>query len=149
MKKIWLSLLGLSIALLAFSQNPVSWSFTAKKTSELTFEIHIAATIANPWTIYSQHTPDGGPLPTKISFSANPMVKVNGTPKEVGSMQKKYEEVFEVNVLYYKSKVEFVQTVKLKKAVKTNVAGSVEFMACTEEQCLPARTIPFNIPLEN
>jgi hypothetical protein len=128
--------------------SPVSWSFTAKKTADKTYEVHISATISEPWSIYSQHTPEGGPFPTHIVINKNPLIVPAGTPKEVGTLHRKHEEVFDVDVLYYTSKVNFVQTVKLKAAAKTNITGSVEFMACNNEQCLLPQTISFTIPLQ-
>jgi hypothetical protein len=70
-----------------------------------------------------------------------------GNVKEVGTMRRKHEGAFDVDVLYYKTKVVFVQTVTLKASAKTNITGSVEFMACNDEQCLLPASIPFNIPL--
>ena len=43
---------------------------------------------------------------------------------------------------------ELVQKVKLKKNVKTVISGTVEFMACTDEECLPPQTVTFSMPLE-
>ena len=76
------------------------------------------------------------------------MIACNGKIKEVGALQTKHDELFDVDVLYYKTRVMFVQKVTLKKAIKTNVMGSVEFMACNEIQCLTPKTIPFIIRLE-
>jgi hydroxyethylthiazole kinase-like sugar kinase family protein len=75
------------------------------------------------------------------------MVVVAGEAKEVGKLNKAHEEVFGVDVVYYKDKVDFVQVVKLKSKVKTVISGTVEFMACNEEQCLPPNEIPFKIAL--
>ncbi len=148
-KKLLLCLFSMVGTLLAIGQqSPVSWSFNAKKTGDKAYELHITALIAEPWNIYSQNTPQGGPLPTRIAFVHNPLVTKTGNVKELGALQRKHEEVFDVDVLYYKTKVEFVQTIKVKKQVRTNITGSVEFMACNNEQCLPPKTISFNKQLD-
>ncbi len=46
----------------------VSWSYTAKKIADKTYEVHLVATISQPWHIYRQTTPEGGPFPTEIVF---------------------------------------------------------------------------------
>ncbi|HMJ46329.1 MAG TPA: protein-disulfide reductase DsbD domain-containing protein, partial [Ferruginibacter sp.] len=85
---------------------------------------------------------------TSIHFSKNPLTVLDGKIKEVGAMKKKHEKVFNVDVHYYKDKVDFVQVVKLKTNAKTSVSGTVEFMVCDEEQCLPPEEVPFKIKLQ-
>lgn len=147
MKKFASFLLMLSVVTItSMAQGgPVSWSYSAKKTADKTYEIHLTATIGAPWHTYSQDSPDGGPLPTKIQFTKNPLVTIEGKTKEVGKMQVKHEEVFGVDVKYYSDKVDFVQVVKLKSNAKTNVSGTIEYMACDESQCLPPATVNFSV----
>jgi hypothetical protein len=141
----------LAFGLLAFgcldAQSPYAWSFSAKKTAEKTYEIHCRVEVNPPWHTYSQFTPDGGPLPTKFEFSKNPLYSLEGKVKENGKMITRHEEVFGVDVKYFDGKVDFVQTIKLRTNAKTNVSGSVEFMVCNDEQCLPPTTRKFTIAL--
>jgi thiol:disulfide interchange protein DsbD len=132
----------------SFAQtSPVRWSYTAVKKDALTYEVKIIASINSGWHLYSQATPDGGPVATKISFNKNPLLTMDGTPKEDGKMVTRYEEVFGVDTKYYADKVEFVQTVKLKGKAKTNATGKLEYMVCNDQQCLPPTTISFNVAL--
>lgn len=128
-------------------QNPVNWTFSSKKINATTYEVHVTANIEDKWHIYSQKTPDGGPLPTKITYNKNPLVKLEGEAKETGKIITKFEEVFEVNVKYFDGSASFVQTVKLKSNVKTSISGTIAFMACNDEQCLPPASVPFTIQL--
>ena len=129
------------------AQQPYSWSFIAKKTADKTYEIHCIMDVNAPWHTYSQFTPDGGPVPTKFTYSKSPLYALDGTTKENGKMVTKHESVFGVDVKYFDGKVDFVQTVKLKATAKTNFTGSVTFMVCNDEQCLPPKTVPFNLAL--
>jgi len=129
-------------------QDPVNWAFTAKKISSGTYEIHLTATIDDRWHIYSQTTPEGGPVPTSITFSKNPLLSLSDKPKEAGKLEQHYEPIFGVDVKQYSNKVDFVQTVKLKGNVKTAVKGSVEFMVCNDKQCLPPKTVEFSVSLK-
>jgi hypothetical protein len=130
------------------AQNPVNWSYSATKTGDKTYEVHLTATIGSPWHIYSSTMAEGGPVPTTISFTKNPLISLNGKIKEVGTLIEKYEEVFEMKVKYYEGKVDFVQVVKLKGNGKTNLNGKIEYMVCTDEQCLPPLTQTFTIALK-
>jgi hypothetical protein len=128
--------------------DPTQWTWTAKKIDDKTYELHMSVKVSSPWHIYSQQTPEGGPLPTKIFFTRNPLVELRGPVKEEGKLKEKFEEVFDLQVKYYDGQVDFVQLIKLNKKVKTSVSGSVEYMVCNDTQCLPPVTIPFTIALK-
>ena len=149
MRRMLFSLL-LSIPFISFAQvqDPVNWSFLAKKTADKTYEIHLTATIESGWHIYSQSTPDGGPIPTAITFAKNPLAIMDGGIKEVGKLEQHNEPLFGVDVKQYSNKVDFVQVVILKSNVKTAINGSVEFMVCNDRQCLPPKSEKFSIPIK-
>ena len=102
----------------------------------------------NGWHVYSQHTPDGGPVPTSIQFAKNPLLTLNGTPKESGKKEQKFEDLFGVDVIQFSDKVVFVQKVEVKGKAKTTLTGSVEFMTCNDRECLPPTTQKFSIALK-
>lgn len=127
--------------------NPYNWTYSSRKISDNVYELHFRMDINSPWHTYSQFTPDGGPLPTKFSFTKNPLYILDGNVKENGKLVKKYETVFGVDVKYFNEQVDFVQVVKLKTSAKTNFSGSVEFMVCNDRTCLPPVTQKFSIAL--
>lgn len=130
----------------AFAQEkPVSWTFTAKKIAEKTYEVHLTATITGDWHLYSQNVGVDGPVPTTFSFTKNPLLTLDGKPKELGKLIKKKEDVWDGVVNYYEHNVNFVQVVKVKGAAKTNLAGKVEFMVCNDEKCLPPAEVAFSV----
>ncbi len=141
-----------SIAFFSYSAQaqgkPYNWTYSAKKISGNEYELHFQVDINSPWHTYSQFTPDGGPVPTKFSFTKNPLYTLDGAVKENGNMVQKHESVFNVDVKYFSGKVDFVQRVKLKTSAKTNFSGSVEFMVCNDQQCLPPSTQKFSIALD-
>lgn len=129
-------------------QNPVKWNYKLKKINATTYEVHITATIEKGWHIYSQTTPDGGPVPTTIRFSKNPLLTLVGVAKEAGKLEQRHEELFGVDVKQFSNSVNFVQTVKVKAAVKTSVIGTVEFMVCNDTQCLQPTINKFSLPIQ-
>jgi hypothetical protein len=150
MKKLLFLFVLLAAFVNSFSQiqTPVKWNYSSKKISPTIYEVHLTANISGNWHIYSQTTPDGGPVATSIKFTNNPLVVLQGPAKEVGKLQQKHEPLFGVDVKQFAGKVDFVQTVKLKTPVKTNVTGSIEFMVCDDTQCLPPSTQKFSIALK-
>jgi thiol:disulfide interchange protein DsbD len=134
--------------LVTYAQNPVKWTYASNKKDNQTYEVKITATINPGWHLYSQTTPDGGPVPTKISFNKNPLLVMDGNPKEMGNIVTRHEEVFGVDTKFFADKVEFVQTVKVKGKAKTNVNGQLQFMVCNDQQCLPPSTINFSVVLK-
>jgi thiol:disulfide interchange protein DsbD len=147
-KLLFMLMVAMPFMSFAQVQNPVKWSFTANKTADMTYEIHLTATIANGWHIYSQTTPEGGPSATSILFSKNPLLLVSGDVKEVGKLEKHHEPLFGVDVKQFSDKVDFVQIVKVKGNAKTAVKGSLDFMVCDNKQCLPPQTVEFSVSLK-
>lgn len=149
MKRIFFAILFVLACGLSFGQvvSPVSWTAVAKKIKDKVYELHITASINKGWHIYSQATPDGGPVPTVITFTKNPLFELDGKPNEVGKLEQHHEELFGVDVKQFSNKVDFVQVVKLKANVATSVDVAIEFMTCNDKQCLPPSTKKFTVAL--
>jgi thiol:disulfide interchange protein DsbD len=149
MKKWLLILVLISGSWCLHAQSPVSWSFDSKKISDKTFEVHLVANIQSGWHLYSQNQPsDAIAIPTTVTINNNPLLKLDGTIKEVGKMEKFTDKNLGVSAHQYSNKVDFVQVVKLKSNAKTNVSGSVEFQTCDDKKCLPPKTVNFSIALK-
>lgn len=141
-------LAGISLVAISQKTDPVSWNYEAKKKTADTYEIILTANVEHPWHIYSQNTGKGGPVPTTVSFKVNPLVTKNGKVKEVGKLEKIFDKMFDTDVLYYSDKVQFVQTVKVKGGIKTNMSGIVEYMVCDDSHCLPPVKKSFDLKLQ-
>jgi len=150
MKRIILLIAMVIITAISFAQmkDPVQWNFSATKKSDKVYQVSFSATVAKPWHIYSQTTPKGGPVPTKIEYKTNPLVAVNGDAKENGSLKKVHDQYFGVDVKYFSDKVDFVQSVTLKANAKTNIAGTIEYMVCNDQECLPPKKVSFDLKLQ-
>ncbi len=149
MKKILVVVLALTYAILAGAQvkNPVDFKYEAKSKGD-GYQVVITATVKKPWHIYSQNTGKSGPVPTEIKFAPNPLVKLVGSVKETGKLEKIYDNAFHTDVLYYSNSVVFTQEVKVKAGIKTNITGTIEYMVCNDDQCLPPTKKSFDIKLQ-
>jgi len=151
MKKIFLAIfmiLGANALFAQIVKNPVTWSSSVKKIADKTYEVVLTANIEEGWHMYSQSTPAGGPIPTKVTFTKNPLVITEGATKERGKMEQRFEPLFGVDVKQYSDKVEFTQTVKTKAKVNTSLDVAVQFMVCDDHQCLPPSTKKLTVALK-
>ena len=150
MKKFGLLVIINFIAASIFAQSgtKVKWEFISKKIADKKYEIRLVATIQPGWHIYSQNqSADAIALPTTIKFVNNPLVVLNGKPKEVGKLFDQFDKAINARSKYYSNKVEFVQNITLKSNVKTAITGEVEFMVCDDRQCLPPDVAKFSVKL--
>lgn len=147
MKNLFVFALALFLSFSASSQilKPVKWSYAAKKTSKTEAILYLKATIEDRWHIYSQNMADGGPVKTSFSFVSSKTYKLSGKTAEPKAITK-FEKSFEMNVSYFEKSVIFQQKIKLTGA-KALVKGTLEFMVCDDQQCLPPETVEFSIPV--
>jgi DsbC/DsbD-like thiol-disulfide interchange protein len=127
-------------------KDPVKWTATSRKKAG-SYEVVLTATMPKPWHIYSQKTGEGGPVATNFKFTKNPLITLDGHVKEIGALKENYDKLFDTKVKYFGDKVDFVQTVKVKGNVKTNVNVTVEYMTCDDSQCLPPTKKTFSVSL--
>lgn len=149
MKKITLILtLVFFTAVGAFAQleNPVTWSYGAKKISKTEAVVFIKATIDENWHLYSQDVKPGGPNKTTFTFAKSKDYTLVGKTAEPKPIVK-YEKVFKADIPYFQDEVVFTQKVKLNKATAT-VKGVVNFQLCNDNSCLPPTDVSFNIPVK-
>ena len=148
MKKLLVLFCSIVFAMNVHAQkpNPVKWTFTAIKKSDKQYEVVASATIDAPWHMYSQFV-SGGPIPTSFTFSKNPLIQLAGKTKEKGKLQKMYDKNFKTELSFFSDKVDFIQTVNLKVASKTNLVGMVEYSICNDDRCLPPAKVSFEVAL--
>jgi Disulphide bond corrector protein DsbC len=150
MKKSILLASVLLVSLMSFAQlNPITWSFTAIKTGDKKYEIHMKATIQTSWHLYSQTQPSNAiAIPTTFVVKPNPLFSKDGKIKEVGKMEIMNDKELNLSANQYSNSVDFVQKIKLKANVKTNFSGTVEYQTCDDKKCLPPKTVNFDISVK-
>lgn len=148
MKKLIFLTLALLLSAVSYAQilTPVKWSYAAKKTGKDEATIYFKATLDKGWHIYSLHMAEGGPVKTTISLSPSKLYRPEGLPLEPRPVTV-FEKVFNMKVSYFANSVIFQQKVKLSKPTAL-VKGSIEYMACNDQQCLPPADVAFSIPIK-
>lgn len=145
MKKTIFTFLFFFIITVSFGQilNPVKFNYSVVKKGTNQYEVHIKTAVDPKWHIYSIYNPDGGAQATALTFTNGKSV---GKAKESGKMKTVFEKEFNVNQKYFESNVDFIQTVKVSPGTK-KVSGTIEYMVCNDRQCLPPKTVAFDIAL--
>ena len=128
-------------------EDPVEWNFTAKKTGNNLYEVHLTANVSGNWHIYAQDC-GKGPEPTSFSFSKNPLIKLQGKVDEKGKLETQYDPNFKSTLKFYNKQVDFVQKISKKSKAPTTLKGTVTFMVCNERKCLPPKDVPFSIKID-
>lgn len=143
------NLLLLSVVLFAghtaFAQieGHVTWAYAAKKVSPAGAVILLKASIDKGWHIYSTNVKEGGPIKTSFKFAPSKDFTLEGKTTEPKPVSK-YDKNFGINLTYFENEVLFQQKVKLK-VKKTTIKGSLEFMTCNDQKCLPPETVQFAV----
>ena len=140
MKKV-IILLTFVLSTNVFSQiyDPVKWSTSVQKISDIEYNLIATATIESGWHLYSQVVPEGGPIPTTFTFIDSKHYElVNKTQEEEG--HEIDDPVFEMRIKFFENKTEFKQRVKVLNDINT-IDAEVEFMVCDDEKCLPPNNI--------
>lgn len=127
--------------------NPVDWSFEViREDDEYVFVVK--ATIEEGWHVYARELDsDEGPIPTSIEFSGSENIEFLGEIQDVGEVHTEYDPNFMMDLSYFEKEVEFRRKLKLT-GKGASVAGTLEFMVCDAEKCLPPETIEFDIDIE-
>lgn len=119
------------------TNQPVKWSFHSEKLSDKQIKVTYTASLQDGWFIYSQFTEDNGPIPTAISYDDQNEVKLIENT-ETGDKKEGKDPLFEVNVIKFSSKKEFVITQIIEPAnVNKEIRGFINYMSCNDEVCTP------------
>lgn len=150
MKRLLLIILTVfSFQLSAQMLNTISWSFSQKQLNDSISEIYFTATLEDEWHLYSQYTPDGGPLPTEYDFEKNAGYSLIGKVKEPKA-EVVFEDVFGVDVHFFKEKVvKFTQQIKVLTEKDVNIKGVINGMTCKDEVgCIPMDETSFSFTIK-
>jgi thiol:disulfide interchange protein len=148
-KKVVLSFLFLCcvFGMSAEMLKPVTWRFSSKQVSNNEFDLVLTANIGNSWHLYSQFIGEGGPVPTSFKFKPTSDYVLIGKVNESPKAHKIFEKAFGMELAFFEKKATFTQKVKLKTAA-AKINGTLTFMVCDDNQCLPPEDIDFSFDLK-
>ncbi|MEK6452057.1 MULTISPECIES: protein-disulfide reductase DsbD family protein [unclassified Myroides] len=115
--------------------NPAKWQTKIEKKSDTEYTITWDGVIQEGWHMYSQHTPDGGPLPTEFIYNNQEgNYELVGAAKE-SETKTTFNDIFDVDETYFVGPVKLVQDIKLTNQDTPNVQVELAYQVC-EEVCI-------------
>ena len=148
MKKI----IFLLLVFLAFAKgnaqilDPAKWTTKIEKKSENNYLLTFNAVIEKDWHMYSQFTPDGGPLALEVIFKNQ---KGNfilvGKAKE-SKTTTAFNDVFGVNETFFHDKAQIQQQVTITNPKLTTIEVDLNYQVCKEACINLEKKFTFSIP---
>ena len=128
--------IGTGAVLAQTDENPAVWSHEVRQLSDTEYELVFKGKIMEGWHVYSQHTAEGGALPSEFTFE-----KVGEDYELVGVTEEsetitEYSDIFEVDETFFKGEAIFTQKIKLLDPEVNQISVNLFYQIC-KEVCLP------------
>src|SRR5690606_21827798 len=98
------------------------------------------------WHVYSQFTPEGGPLPLELIFknSAGNFQLIGKATESKTS--RAYNDIFEVDEVFFANKATVRQKVKVLNGKLTKIDVTLEYQVCKEVCINQRKQLSFRLP---
>ena len=149
-KNVFAILVLLAVSLVSIKaqmKEPVKWKFELKEINQYEVQIIAYATVEEGWKLYGLNVPEGGPVSTEITFEKGDGYRPLKNATEVEKPTVKHDDVFNMEVPYFKKKAAFSQNVRVTQKPST-IKGYVTFMCCDDETCLPPTDVEFEFKVD-
>lgn len=128
--------IGTGVALSQTDENPAVWSHEVRQLSDTEYELVFKGKIMEGWHVYSQHTAEGGALPSEFTFEkAGEDYELVGVTEESETITE-YSDIFEVDETFFKEEAIFTQKIKLLDPEVNQISVNLFYQIC-KEVCLP------------
>ncbi len=147
MKKIfYLLLLGfVFVKVQAQIINPVKWEPRIEKKSTSEYVLTFNGNIEAGWHVYSQFTPEDGPLPAEFIFHDNKSnYEFIGKATE-SETKREFNEIFGVDEIFFSDKVTFTQLIKQINPEKEIIQVELSYQVCKENCISETKYFEFNL----
>ena len=126
--------------------DPVKWTTKIEKKSDTNYILIFNGVIENEWHMYSQFTPDGGPLPLEVIFK-NQIGNFNliGKAKE-GKTTTAYNDVFEVNETFFVKTALIQQEISVINPKIKTIEVELNYQVCKQSCINLEKKFSFVIP---
>ncbi|MDT3402345.1 hypothetical protein [Mucilaginibacter terrae] len=146
MKKCIILTLSLLLCGIGVSaQTQVTWSYSVVERHGDEATLRIRAEIGPECLIYSTTVPEGGPIPTRISFLPSTQFELVGGIKE-SQPTVIYSDLFRMRLAYFNQEATFEQKIRLRSRHAV-VHGTIAYMIETDSLCVLPDDEVFNVDL--
>lgn len=113
-------------------EEPVLWASEWKKVSDTEYLLVFKAKIYEGWHVYSQHTPEGGALPTEFTFqNSGSDYRLIGETTE-SETTTEFSDIFEVDETFFKKEAVFTQKIEVLNPETRQIDVNIFYQVCQE-----------------
>ncbi len=87
--------------------------------------------------MYGINIPENGPIPFSVTFDDPKGFSVTGKPTQFPKPEIVDDKVFNMKLELHNKEVTFTQRIKILQADSIMVKGTLEYMTCSDMQCIP------------
>ena len=144
-KSLLLSIVSLFLCIGIQAQilEPVKWKVSLQGEGQEK-EIVFHAFIEDGWHLYATDIPQGGPIPTSVSFDELSQVSLKGEITPAQRPHEEYSPLFDMKLGWYDSKIDFKQAVTIDDPDNFKITGYITYQACNDVTCLPPTKYEFS-----
>lgn len=125
--------------------NPVKWEPRIEKKSTSEYVLTFNGNIEAGWHVYSQFTPEDGPLPAEFIFHDNKSnYEFIGKATE-SETKREFNEIFGVDEIFFSDKVTFTQLIKQINPEKEIIQVELSYQVCKENCISETKYFEFNL----
>ena len=126
------------------SQDEIKWEFNYDTNAQ---QLSYKANLKEGWHIYSQFIDENsGPVANTFDLEENDLIEVSKEIEEPEGVTI-FDKNFGSEITYFSDEVVFYQKVS-KIYNSTTVKGSVLYMICNDEGCLPPEVVEFKTEIK-
>ncbi len=127
------------------SSGQITWECILKRTSSDEGEIIMKAKIPAGWHLYALGNSPNSPIRMNFKFIPDKSYDLIGAVSQPKPLRK-LEKQLGVPVTYFEDEVTFGQKIKIK-GKNGSVKGTIQFMQCSDEICVPPQDFGFSLKL--
>ncbi|MNK13024.1 disulfide bond corrector protein DsbC [compost metagenome] len=125
----------------------VTWECTLKRNSPEEGEIRMKARIAPGWHMYALGNSLQSPIKMNFKFEPDRSYQLVGNVSQPSPLMK-FDKFLGMPVTYFENEVEFGQKIRLKGKNGT-IRGTIQFMQCSDQVCVPPQDFGFSLKIFN
>ncbi len=127
------------------SSDQITWECILKRKSSNEGEIFMKAKIPAGWHLYALGNNPDSPIRMNFKFTADKAYELIGAVSQPKPLRK-LEKQLGIPVVYFEDEVTFGQKIKIK-GKNGVVKGTIQFMQCNDEICVPPQDFGFALKL--
>ncbi|MDE6198947.1 MAG: protein-disulfide reductase DsbD N-terminal domain-containing protein [Muribaculaceae bacterium] len=143
MKRIIAALIAIVACVASYAQMPAfkgapstaSWSSRIEMTGKKSGRLILTMSPAKGWHVYGFEVGKGGPKAMSADFDKSTGIKFKGELKPSVAPVKTHDDIFDIDVTYWESKVVFTRDFEVTDPATAKITGTVNYQGCNGETC--------------